>query len=58
MQIVENSSLNLYIETVSLKIIAIYDLISVSYDDVSPFHNLQFKIPWKAVKLLYLQHQH
>lgn len=58
MQIVESSSLSLYTETVSLKIISIHDLISISYDHVSPFENLQLEIPWKAVKLPYLQHQH
>lgn len=44
MQIVDSSSLSLYTETVSLKIIPIYDLIAVSYDDVSPFHNLKLEI--------------
>lgn len=58
MQIVESSSLSLYTETVSLKIIPTYDLISISYDDVSPLHNLQSEIPWKAAKLPYWQHQH
>lgn len=58
MQIVESSSLSLYTETVSLKIIPTYDLISISYNDVSPFHNLHLEIPWKAAKLPYQQHQY